>query len=127
MRLVIAGSLGVDDVRVINFLLGDNALKPKDVDPLYEMVNQRSGVLSYHEKVTEVIRSQDHTARPAYPLAKVPARFSLLKLELLEETSERVRLKRLCEILETVATAVQRQRETAEVASRNGHVRPHRS
>ena len=50
-----------------------------------------------------------------------------LKLELLEETSERVRLKRLCEILETVATAVQRQRETAEVASRNGHVHPHRS
>ena len=65
--------------------------------------------------------------QPSFSLA---SRFELapeLKLELLEETSERVRLKRLCEILETVATAVQRQRETAEVASRNGHVRPHRS
>ncbi len=60
-------------------------------------------------------------ARPSFSLA---SRFELapaLKLELLEETSERVRLKRLCEILETVTAAVQRQRETAELASRNGH------
>jgi len=64
--------------------------------------------------------------QPSFTLA---SRFELapeLKLELLEETSERLRLKRLCEILETVATAVQHQRETAEVASRNGHVHPRR-
>ena len=75
----------------------------------------------------EVEVPAEDIVQPSFSLA---SRFELapeLKLELLEETSERVRLKRLCEILETVATAVQRQRETAEVASRNGHVRPHRS
>jgi hypothetical protein len=75
----------------------------------------------------EVEVPAEDIVQPSFSLA---SRFELapeLKLELLEETSERVRLKRLCEILETVATAVQRQRETAEVASRNGHARPHRS
>jgi Lon protease-like protein len=65
--------------------------------------------------------------QPSFSLA---SRFELapeMKLELLEETSERLRLKRLCEILETVATTVRHQRETAELASRNGHVHPHRA
>jgi ATP-dependent Lon protease len=62
-------------------------------------------------------------AQPSFSLA---ARFELaseLKLELLEERSERVRLKRLCKILETVTEAVRHQRETAELAARNGHAR----
>ena len=62
--------------------------------------------------------------QPSFALA---SRFEFapeLKLELLEETSERVRLVRLCEILETVAAAVERQREVAERASKNGHVQP---
>jgi Lon protease-like protein len=62
--------------------------------------------------------------QPSFALA---SRFELapeLKLELLEETSERLRLKRLCEILETVARAVERQRATAELASKNGHAHP---
>ena len=46
-----------------------------------------------------------------------------LKLELLEEPRERVRLVRLCEILEALAAAVERQREIAELASRNGRVK----
>ena len=68
----------------------------------------------------------ENMEQPSFSLA---SRFELapeLKLELLEEPSERLRLKRLCEILETVATAVQHQRETAELASRNGHVHPRR-
>ena len=55
------------------------------------------------------------------------SRFDLapdLKLELLEETSERVRLSRLCEILETVAAAVEHQREVAERAATNGRPKP---
>jgi Lon protease-like protein len=75
----------------------------------------------------EVEAPAEDMGQPSFSLA---SRFELapeLKLELLEEPSERVRLKRLCEILETVATAVQRQRETAEAASRNGHMHPHRS
>jgi Lon protease-like protein len=62
--------------------------------------------------------------QPSFALA---SRFELapeLKLEFLEETSERVRLLRLCEILETVAAAVERQREIAERASGNGRVHP---
>ena len=62
--------------------------------------------------------------QPSFALA---SRFELapeLKLELLEETSERLRLKRLCEILETVARAVERQRATAELAAKNGHAQP---
>ncbi len=62
--------------------------------------------------------------QPSFALA---ARFELgpeLKLELLEETSERVRLTRLCEILEAAEASVERQRATAELAQTNGHARP---
>src|SRR5262245_32522427 len=62
--------------------------------------------------------------QPSFALA---SRFELapeLKLELLQETSERLRLRRLCEILESVAAAVERQREIADRASKNGHVQP---
>jgi ATP-dependent Lon protease len=62
--------------------------------------------------------------QPSFALA---ARFELapeLKLELLEETSERVRLTRLCEILESAAASVERQRAIAELARTNGHARP---
>jgi Lon protease-like protein len=62
--------------------------------------------------------------QPAFSIA---SRFELapeLKLELLEEPSERLRLRRLCEILETVAAVVERQREVAELAQRNGRVKP---
>jgi len=60
------------------------------------------------------------------PSFEIGSRFELapeLKLELLEEPSERVRLRRLCEILETIAAAVERQREVAARAATNGHVR----
>jgi Lon protease-like protein len=61
------------------------------------------------------------------PSFAIAARFELapaLKLELLEETSERVRLARLCEILETAAASVERQRAIAELAQTNGHAKP---
>jgi ATP-dependent Lon protease len=60
------------------------------------------------------------------PSFEIGSRFELapeLKLELLEEPRERVRLVRLCEILEALAAAVERQREIAELASRNGRVK----
>jgi hypothetical protein len=61
------------------------------------------------------------------PSFAIAARFELapeLKLELLERTSERERLVRLCEILEAAATSVERQREIAELAQTNGHAKP---
>lgn len=45
-----------------------------------------------------------------------------LKQELLQATSERMRLARVCEILEAAAAAVERQREIAARAGRNGRV-----
>ncbi|HEY1317061.1 MAG TPA: LON peptidase substrate-binding domain-containing protein [Gaiella sp.] len=62
-----------------------------------------------------------------HPSFAIAARFELapdLKLELLEETSERQRLARLCEILESAAASVERQREIAELAQTNGHAKP---
>ncbi len=44
------------------------------------------------------------------------------KLELLAETSEKVRLERVCELLEEAAVAVERQRSAAERAATNGKV-----
>jgi Lon protease-like protein len=45
-----------------------------------------------------------------------------VKLELLAETSERVRLERVCELLEYATVAVERQRRAAERAATNGKV-----
>ncbi len=47
-----------------------------------------------------------------------------LKQELLDATSERIRLRRLCELLEAAAATVERQREIAALAQTNGKVQP---
>ena len=71
------------------------------------------------------VESPDVGAGP--PSFAIAARFELapdLKLELLEQTSERLRLARLCEILETAAASVERQRAIAALAQTNGHAKP---
>jgi Lon protease-like protein len=45
-----------------------------------------------------------------------------VKLELLAELSERVRLERVCELLESAAVTVERRRRAAERAATNGRV-----
>ena len=58
---------------------------------------------------------------------ELAARFDFappLKQELLEERSERVRLDRVCAILEEAAAVVARQHEIAQLASTNGHAKP---
>jgi hypothetical protein len=45
-----------------------------------------------------------------------------VKLELLSELSERVRLERVCELLEGAAVTVERRRRAAERAATNGKV-----
>jgi Lon protease-like protein len=57
----------------------------------------------------------------------VAGRFELspeLKQELLSESSERIRLTRLCELLTIAAETVERQKEVAERAQSNGKVHP---
>jgi hypothetical protein len=78
---------------------------------------------------------------PAYYVPGVPARtfydpaefdwvrpleeaYPVIKQELLDETSERIRLRRLCELLATAAETVERQREIAARAQTNGKVHP---
>ena len=47
-----------------------------------------------------------------------------IKQELLDESSERVRLTRLCELLGIAAETVERQKEIAGRAQTNGKVTP---
>ena len=57
----------------------------------------------------------------------IAGRFELspdLKQELLSESSERIRLTRLCELLAIAAETVERQRDVAERAQSNGKVHP---
>ena len=73
---------------------------------------------------TEVAAPDVEGEQPSFAIA---SRFELapeLKLELLEQTSERERLVRLCEILESAAESVERQRAIAELAQTNGHAKP---
>lgn len=60
----------------------------------------------------------------SFELASRVALAPELKQELLEGISERVRLKRLCELLGRAADAVQLERAVAERASGNGKVDP---
>lgn len=98
----------------------------RDDPPAADEVKRGVGLFARLVELTgaDVEVPEEHAGVTSYALA---SRFELaadLKLELLEETSERVRLARLCEILETVAAAVERQRAIAERASRNGRLDP---
>jgi Lon protease-like protein len=73
---------------------------------------------------TEIEPPDPATPQLSYAVA---ARFEFvppLKQELLEERSERVRLKRLCTLLEGAAEALEREREIAARAATNGKVQP---
>jgi Lon protease-like protein len=98
----------------------------RDDPPSADDVKRGVGLFARLVELTgaEVDVPDETLEQPSFALA---SRFELapeLKLELLEETSERVRLLRLCEILETVAATVERQREIAEIASKNGKAHP---
>ena len=75
---------------------------------------------------TEIEAPDAATPQLSYAVA---ARFEFvppLKQELLEERSERVRLKRLCGLLEGAAETLEREREIAARAATNGKVQPRR-
>ena len=102
------------------------AIQDSDDPPSAEDLKRGLGLFSRLVELTgaDVQVPAETLEQPSFRLA---SRFELapeLKLELLEERSERVRLTRLCEILETVASAVERQREIAERAQTNGRVQP---
>ena len=71
---------------------------------------------------TEIDDPEPGSEQLSFELAARVALAPELKQELLEGISERVRLKRLCELLGRAADAVQLERAVAERASRNGKV-----
>ena len=71
---------------------------------------------------TEIDEPAADSEQLSFELAARVALAPELKQELLAEISERVRLKRLCELLGRAAEAVQAEREIAERAAGNGKV-----
>jgi len=71
---------------------------------------------------SEVETPGEGTPQLSFSLAARVELAPQLKLELLEETSERVRLERVCELLEGATVSVEHQRRAAERASTNGRV-----
>jgi Lon protease-like protein len=80
-------------------------------------------------KLLELTATEVETPDADHPQLSfaIAARFELspeLKQQLLQVTSERQRMKRICEILATAAETVERQREVAALAQRNGRAHP---
>ena len=85
--------------------------------------------LTLFARLVELTGSDIEAPDPATPELSfaVAGRFELapdLKQELLAESSERIRLVRLCELLTIAAETVERQKEIATRAHSNGKVHP---
>jgi Lon protease-like protein len=108
-----------------SFQTGDVAPVVDGVDPAGPDVVSRA--LGAFERLRELTGSDVDVPPAETPLLSfaLAGRVELapeVKLELLEELSERVRLERVCELLDAVATMVERQRLAAERAATNGRV-----
>lgn len=115
--------VGLTDGR--SFQTGDvEPIPDEDDSPETDSVDR---ALELFDRLRELTGSDVETPSPggeqlSYALA---ARVELLpgvKQELLQETSERIRLDRVCELLDEATVAVERQRRAAERASTNGKV-----
>jgi Lon protease-like protein len=98
-----------------------------DVDPPADADVERS--LTLFKRLLELTGTEIEPPEPATPQLSyaVAARFEFvptLKQELLQEISERRRLRRLCELLEGAAETLEREREIAARAATNGKVQP---
>ena len=87
--------------------------------------------LELFERLLELTATEVEVPPPDHPQLSyaLAARFDFavdVKQELLTEVSERLRLRRLCELLELAATALEREREIAARAATNGKVQPRR-
>jgi len=71
---------------------------------------------------SEIQVPEPDTPQLSYVLAARVELAAEAKLELLAETSENLRLERVCELLEEAAVAVRRQQTAAERAATNGKV-----
>jgi ATP-dependent Lon protease len=105
-----------------------------EVEPLADQADpgepaDATRALALLRRLAELTGTEIDDPHPGSPVLsfEVAARFELapeLKQELLQATSERLRLRRLCELLEAAAAGVERAREVAAIAQRNGRVHP---
>lgn len=96
---------------------GDDPAEPDSVERalgLFDRLRELTG--------SDVEMPEANTAQLSYVLASRVELAAEFKLELLEEISERVRLERVCELLEGAAVTFERQRRAAERAATNGRV-----
>lgn len=96
---------------------GDDPAEPDSVERalgLFDRLRELTG--------SDVEMPEATTEQLSYVLAGRVELAAEIKLELLEETSERVRLVRVCELLEGAAVTFERQRRAAERAATNGRV-----
>jgi ATP-dependent Lon protease len=96
---------------------GDDPAEPDSVERalgLFDRLRELTG--------SDVEMPEASTEQLSYVLAGRVELAAEIKLELLEETSERVRLERVCELLEGAAVTFERQRRAAERAATNGRV-----
>jgi Lon protease-like protein len=124
---------GRERFRVVELTSG-RSFQTAEVEPVEDEVDpppaadvERSLVL--FKRLLELTGTEIDPPEPATPQLSyaVAARFEFvptLKQELLQENSERRRLRRLCELLEGAADALEREREIAARAATNGKVQP---
>jgi len=85
--------------------------------------------LALFTRLVELTSTEIEPPEPTEPQLSfaIAARFEFapeVKQELLQERSEAVRMRRLCELLEKAAESIAREREIAERAATNGKVQP---
>ena len=96
---------------------GDDPAEPDSVDRALGLFDRLRELTD-----SDVEMPEASTEQLSYVLAGRVELAAEIKLELLEETSERVRLDRVCELLEGAAATFERQRRAAERAATNGRV-----
>jgi Lon protease-like protein len=117
-------------------LTGGRSLQTAEVEPVEDDDATEVGdpadaerALALFEQLVELTGTEIEAPERTTPQLSyaVAARFEFvppLKQELLEERSERVRLRRLCELLAGAAETLEREREIAARAATNGKVQP---
>jgi Lon protease-like protein len=124
---------GRERFRVVELTSG-RSFQTAEVEPIEDEEDPPAAAdvdrsLALFRRLLELTGTEIDPPEPATPQLSfaVAARFEFvptLKQELLQENSERRRLRRLCELLEGAADALEREREIAARAATNGKVQP---
>jgi Lon protease-like protein len=115
-------------------LTGGRSFQTAEIEPVEDeddppVADDVERSLALFQRLIELTGTEIEAPEPTTPQLSyaVAARFEFvptLKQELLQEVSERRRLRRLCELLEGAADALEREREIAARAATNGKVQP---